>query len=147
MFSEASHSEYIWTERQTDTHFATTNADQGAIRLEQSTALGFAQSPLASLSLWPEIMWSDYAHGSSDVFPEEFDRDGGGEEGEEGNRLPREQPKLWPDFIILDASNQFTFMVMGIVFCNQLPYFMLNVLLWLVLSSFRPYSVQDDTWY
>lgn len=60
-------------------------------------------------------MWSDYAHGSSDVFPEEFDSDG----GREDERLPREQPNLWPDFIILDASNQFTntFIVMGIVLC------------------------------
>lgn len=34
----------------------------------------------------------------------------GGKTGgrEEGNRLPREQPNLWPDFIILDASNQLT---------------------------------------
>lgn len=33
---------------------------------EQSTTLGFARSPLAS-PLWPQIMRSDYAHGSSDV--------------------------------------------------------------------------------
>lgn len=45
-----------------------------------------SQLPLASLSLWPEIMWSDYAHGSSDVFPEEFDSDGGREDGKEGGR-------------------------------------------------------------
>lgn len=72
----------------TDRHISTTtNADKGAIRPEQSTTLGFARSPLASLSLWPEIMWSDYAHGSSDVFPEEFDSDGGREEGwEEGGQ-------------------------------------------------------------
>lgn len=73
--------------------FATTNADQAAIRPEQSTALGSARSPLASLSLslWPKIMWSVFAHGSSDVFPEEFDSNGGRENwkergGREGGR-------------------------------------------------------------
>ncbi len=92
VFCKATHAEYFWSERQTETHFATTNADKGAIRPEQSTALGFARSPLASLSLslcpslWPEIMWSDYAHGSSDVFPEEFDSDGGREGGRGGGR-------------------------------------------------------------
>ena len=72
-----------------ESNFETTNADQAAIRPEQSTALGFARSPLASLSLWPEIMWSDYAHGSSDVFSEEFDSDGGREnQKERGRRQP-----------------------------------------------------------
>lgn len=36
-------------------------------------------------------MWSDYAHGSSDVFPEEFDSDGGREDGNEGGREGGEQ--------------------------------------------------------
>lgn len=31
-------------------------------------------------------MWSDYAHGALDVFPEEFDRDGGRGAGYHGNR-------------------------------------------------------------
>ena len=35
-------------------------------------------------------MWSDYAHGSSDVFPEEFDSDGG-REGERERERERER--------------------------------------------------------
>lgn len=55
-------------------------------------------------------MWSDYAHGSSDVFPEEFDRDGGREDESkaEGERIVQQVATgtdLWPDFIIKDVCS------------------------------------------
>lgn len=87
---------------------------QSSVQLGRSSKLPLAllgpapaspSPPSFPVSLWPEIMWSDYAHGSSDVFPKEFDRDGGREDGNGAGRERRVQQvatgtDLWPDFNI-----------------------------------------------
>lgn len=60
------HAERTFEQQQPETHFPTTHADQGAIKLEQPTALG--------LSVWPEKMCSGCTHWSPGVFSRESEQ-------------------------------------------------------------------------
>lgn len=59
------HAESTFEQQQPETHFPTTCADRGAIKPQQSTALG--------LSVWPEKLGSG-SHGSPGVFSRGFDQ-------------------------------------------------------------------------